>query len=255
MKERKFFNLNIILFVVILAMLSVVVSEKMMNKQNDIKTEFPTPVIISPTVQILSSTPTNTPILDTDYHGVDNEIFKYTLNPNEIYDIRGENRSVGLLETDAFSKYARYYREMQDKNHCVKGACFFDEKILSDGKTSSVMHITYNDSGIFETGAADFVFYGDTTPRILDELADKSADLINFIFSNEGFSTDKDYKLIKSLALNFFSNYIPENPVIPAVNMFRFPGYYLTFIMGKNTFSVVISANPLRNYGIGSLAT
>ena len=254
----KFNFSNVILYVIIVALLALTArilqkpgEEKDNTKIVAVKTEPPV------VTKVVSVKPTTAPSDDDpmSFHGMSAPMFQSDLKNVPLNDIRGEERAVGLVSESEFRNSAKYFREPLSQSNCVNHYCSFDETVLKDNASSEMTYFLYDSKGVLRRAVTNIFVTEYSNTRSFDAYAETAAGLLTRIYGDNSFSETKDYYLLKSLTLYFLSTYIPANPKIPAVNMYRMPAYYFTLIMSENVLSIIISNERLLEYGVLSPAS
>ena len=71
--------------------------------------------------------------------------------------------------------------------------------------------------------------------------AANTGNLLEAVFSGTDIPLAAEKRKLEELALYFFSSWIPQHPVVPAVLHLRMPAYFLSFVMDRDIFITMIS--------------
>lgn len=240
MKQK---NIMTILYVLILIVVCFLISVKV-EKDNH-KEEI---IAVTATMPAIKKTNEPEPTLSSTGTGSPKEtvMHKYSLRSIQPDDIRNGNNKT-LLQSD-FIKSARFYTK-PDFTNCWDNIC--TPGILSMNDSVSSQTFYYYDNTDKLMYAAIEVWFDENNVKTadLDVFANAASILPGQIFENRDYIDTLDKNIIKSLAFNFFSAYIPEHLKIPAIYIYQLNGYYLTFIMDTDVFAAIISfEKPMFDY-------
>lgn len=235
-------NFNIILYVAIIMMASYFVSnytKKQEQKQVLIVGVSPTPTAEKPAE--MTPTPFSGEKVSAT-NSVERIRADFNLSGSDMADMTGS--SAELLTKEDFVKYAKYYKKTNDGNlNCSPDTCLTGIFFIGGTDAYTQTRFVYDTgTNLLKYAAMEiFLEYGTNSAPLLDNYATAASTLIGRIFDNPAYYDTPDKTRIKSLAMNFFSSYIPAHPKIPAVYTYKLAGYYLTFVMGADEFVTIIS--------------
>ncbi|MBQ6520205.1 MAG: hypothetical protein IJI14_15935 [Anaerolineaceae bacterium] len=234
-----------ILYVLILIAVCFLLSVKVEKDKS--KNEI---IAVTATMPLINITDEPKPTLSPNKTNVPKESVKhkYSLRLIQPEDIRNRN-SKTLLRSD-FANNAKFYTKPNLVN-CWDNVCTPGILSLNDKINSQTFY--FYDSTDKLIYASIEVWFDENNARTadLDIFANAASVLPGQIFENRDYIDTVDKNIIKSLALNFFSSYIPEHLKIPAIYIYQTNGYYVTFIMDADVFAAIISFDrPLFDYVI-----
>ncbi len=235
-------NFNIILYVVLIMMASYYLSnytEKQEQKQAQIVSASPSPTEVS-TSEITPTFVLTEKVSATQK--VERIRADFVLAGSDVIDMTAG--SVDLLKKEDFAMHAKYFTKTDDENfNCSPNTCLTGVYFIKGTDAYTQSRFVYDENtNLLKYAAAEiFLEYGTHSASILDDLAADASHLIGRIFGHPDYYDTPDKARVKSLAMNFFSSYIPEHPKIPAICTYKLSGYYLTFAMGVDEFVTIIS--------------
>ena len=243
MRYYRFKSFNTLVLVIAIALLSLIVTTNKDRIAQTIEKIMPVSTIPAPAAEPTTTAAVSVSVPVEEPNGRETDASeRYTLKDTEVIVLDNENYR-DLLRYSDFSSKAHYFRFPSEENICGLDECVLFKWAIKDSEIYSSTWFEYKGSGkTLSKASVDIEIYDDeVSPSDIDLIADEVSKIFLYTFNDKNYENIKDRNILKSLAMNFLSSYVPDHRSIPSSLIYRLPGYYVTFLMGHRTFSMSIS--------------